>query len=272
VVESNFLKESMSTQQPKPFNVLLIGDTCEDIYVYGRVDRISPEAPVPVFVPVYNIFKDGMAGNVRKNLEALGCDVTFLRGQTSKKRRFIDERSKQHLMRVDEDVESEPIAFETYIPNVYDAVVISDYNKGTVTYELIEELAREVKAPVFIDTKKTDLARMGGCYVKINALELSRVTSYHPEPERLIVTHGDGGAIWNGWVYPAEKVGDVTDVCGAGDTFLAALVYEFLQTNSMPRAITFANKAAAVTVQHVGVYAPRLDEIQGENNGKQNTQ
>lgn len=251
----------MSTQQPKPFNVLLIGDTCEDIYTYGRVDRISPEAPVPVFVPIYNIFKDGMGGNVRKNLEALGCTVDFLHGESSKKKRLIDERSKQHLMRLDEDVESKPITFETAIPDVYDAVVISDYNKGTVTYELIEELAKEVKVPIFIDTKKTDLARMGGCYVKINALELSRVTSYHPEDERLIVTHGDGGAIWNGWVIPAEKVGDVTDVCGAGDTFLAALVYEFLQTNSMSKAIKFANKASAVTVQHVGVYAPRLEEI-----------
>ena len=258
------MKESMSTQQHKQFNILLIGDDCNDIYTYGRVDRISPEAPVPVFVPMYNIHKDGMAGNVRKNLEALGCTVDFLHGEPSKKKRLIDERSKQHLMRLDEDVESRPITFETAIPNVYDAVVISDYNKGTVTYELIEELAKEVTVPIFIDTKKTDLARMGGCYVKINALEKSRVTSYHPESDHLIVTHGGGGATWNGWVIPAEKVGDVTDVCGAGDTFLAALVYEFLQTNSMSKAIKFANKAAAVTVQHVGVYAPRLEEIKGE--------
>ncbi len=240
---------------------MLIGDTCEDIYVYGRVDRISPEAPVPVFVPRYNIHKDGMAGNVRKNLEALGCTVNFLHGESSKKRRFIDERSKQHLMRVDEDVESNPITFETAIPGVYDAIVISDYNKGTVTYELIEELVKEVNVPIFIDTKKTDLARLSGCYVKINKLEQSRATSHHPEPDHLIVTHGGDGAFWNGWVYPAEIVGDVTDVCGAGDTFLAALVYEFLQTNSMPEAIKFANKASAVTVQHVGVYAPRLEEI-----------
>ena len=77
----------------------------------------------------------------------------------------------------------------------------------------------------------------------------------------MIVTHGDNGAEWNGWVYPAEIAGDVTDVCGAGDTFLASLVYQFLVTNSMPDAIKFANKASAVTVQHVGVYAPRLEEI-----------
>lgn len=250
----------MVSQQLKKFNILLIGDDCNDIYVYGKVDRISPEAPVPVFVPRYSIHKDGMAGNVCKNLEALGCTVNFLHGKSSKKKRLIDERSKQHVLRLDEDVESDPITFETAIPPVYDAIVISDYNKGTVTYELIEELAKEVTAPIFVDTKKTDLARLAGCYVKINALEKSRTTSL-PDPKHLIVTHGHHGAEWNGWVCAAEIVGDVTDVCGAGDTFLAALVYEFLKTGHMPDAVRFANKASAVTVQHVGVYAPRLEEI-----------
>lgn len=248
-------------QQQKSFNVLLIGDACDDVYTYGYVNRISPEAPVPVFEPHYTINQDGMAGNVRKNLEALGCTVNFLHGKISKKNRLIDHRSKQQLLRIDYDTESEPIRFETAIPSVYDAVVISDYCKGTVDYDLIEDLSREVTVPIFIDTKKHDLARLAGCYVKINALEKSRVTSYHPEFDHLIVTHGDKGAEWNGWVFPAETAGDVTDVCGAGDTFLAALVYKFLETNNMSKAIKFANKAAAVTVQHVGVYAPRLEEI-----------
>ena len=251
----------MSTPAHKQFNILLIGDAGDDVYTYGYVNRISPEAPVPVFEPHYTINKDGMAGNVCKNLEALGCRVNFLHGAVSKKNRLIDHRSKQQLLRMDHDAESKPIRFETAIPDVYDAVVISDYNKGTVDYDLIQDLAREVTVPIFIDTKKTDLARMGGCYVKINALEKSRVTSYHPESDHLIVTHGDKGAEWNGWVYPAEIVGEVTDVCGAGDTFLAALVYKFIETNHMPDAIKFAIKASAVTVQHVGVYAPRLEEI-----------
>jgi D-beta-D-heptose 7-phosphate kinase/D-beta-D-heptose 1-phosphate adenosyltransferase len=161
---------------------------------------------------------------------------------------------------MDKDVASNPITFETAIPPVYDAIVISDYNKGTVTYELIEELVKEVNVPIFVDTKKTDLARLAGCYVKINALEKSRATSF-PDPEYLIVTHGGHGVEWNGWVCAAEIVGDVTDVCGAGDTFLSALVYKFLETNHMSKAIVFANKAASITVQHVGVYAPRLEQI-----------
>jgi len=239
---------------------LLIGDDCHDIYTYGYVNRISPEAPVPVFEPHYTIYRDGMAGNVRKNLEELGCDVDFLRGKPSEKNRLIDERTKQQLLRVDRDVESDPITFETAIPSGYDAIVISDYNKGTVTYELIEELVREVTVPIFVDTKKTDLARLAGCYIKINALEKSRATSL-PDPKYLIVTHGGDGAVWDGWVYAAEIVGDVTDVCGAGDTFLAALTYKLLETNNMPDAVKFANKASSITVQHVGVYAPTPEEI-----------
>jgi bifunctional ADP-heptose synthase (sugar kinase/adenylyltransferase) len=252
----------MDTAQQTKYKILLIGDDCNDVYTYGYVKRISPEAPVPVFEPHYIIYRDGMAGNVRKNLEALGCDVTFLRDKdrVSEKNRLIDERTKQQLLRVDRDIEGKPITFETAIPPVYDAVVISDYNKGTVTYELIEELVREVNVPIFVDTKKTDLARLSGCYVKINALEKSRATSL-PKIDHLIVTQGHHGATWNGWVFPAEIAGDVVDVCGAGDTFLAALAYKFLETNHMPDAIKFANKASAVTVQHVGVYAPRLEQI-----------
>jgi D-beta-D-heptose 7-phosphate kinase/D-beta-D-heptose 1-phosphate adenosyltransferase len=250
----------MDTAQQTKYKILLIGDACEDIYTYGYVNRISPEAPVPIFEPCHTIYHDGMAGNVRKNLEALGCTVDFIRGKTSRKKRLIDQRTKQQLLRLDEDAISEPVTFETAIPPIYDAIVISDYNKGTVSYELIEELAKEVDIPIFVDTKKTDLARLSGCYVKINALEKSRATSL-PDTDHLIVTHGSDGAEWNSWVFPAEIAGDVTDVCGAGDTFLAALVYKFLETKHMPDAVKFANKASAITVQHIGVYAPRLEEI-----------
>jgi D-beta-D-heptose 7-phosphate kinase/D-beta-D-heptose 1-phosphate adenosyltransferase len=250
----------MDTQQQKKFNILLIGDACEDTYTYGYVDRISPEAPVPVFEPHSTIHKDGMAGNVCKNLEALGCRVNFLHGAVSKKNRLIDHRTKQQILRIDHDAKSQPITFETVIPPVYDAVVVSDYNKGTVDYHLIEDLVKEVTVPIFVDTKKTDLARLAGCYVKINALERSRATSLLSK-DHLIVTHGSHGAEWDGQSFPAETAGDVTDVCGAGDTFLAALTYQFLVTNSMSDAVKFANKAAAVTVQHVGVYAPRLEQI-----------
>jgi D-beta-D-heptose 7-phosphate kinase/D-beta-D-heptose 1-phosphate adenosyltransferase len=236
----------------------LIGDDCVDIYQYGTVDRISPEAPVPVFKFSHEEQRHGMAGNVRINLEALGCNVTYLHGNTSTKTRLIDLRSKQHIVRIDNDVESSPITFATDIPAIYDAIVISDYNKGTVSYELIEELKQEFAGPIFVDTKKTDLARLEGCIVKINSLENSLIKTACTD---LIVTMGKYGAVYKGVTYSADAV-EVADVCGAGDTFLAALVSEYLIQRSIEAAIPYAVRAAGVTVQHLGVYAPTLKELE----------
>jgi bifunctional ADP-heptose synthase (sugar kinase/adenylyltransferase) len=213
-----------------------------------------------VFEPQYTIHKDGMAGNVCKNLEALGCTVNFLHGKSSEKNRLIDARTKQQLLRMDQDVASDPITFDTSIPPGYDAIVISDYNKGTVTYELIEELVKEVDVPIFVDTKKTDLARLTGCYVKINALEKSLATSL-PDPKHLIVTHGGNGAEWDGWVYAAEIVGDVTDVCGAGDTFLASLACKYLESGDILKSMEFANKCSAYVVTKKGVTVPTQEIV-----------
>ena len=249
----------MTTPVQKQFNVLLIGDNCIDIYQYGTIDRLSPEAPIPVFVPTRAEERAGMAGNVYANLMALGCTVNFLCGHSSKKTRLIDSRSKQQIVRIDDDVQSTPIVFDTAIPNVYDAVIISDYNKGVVSYELMEEIISTVKCPVFIDTKKTDLERLQGAWVKINELEYSKIKS---ECSGLIVTRGSQGAnvVHHEIDCPAPNV-EVVDVTGAGDTFLSALAWEYLNTKNIKSAVEFAIKASAVTVQHLGVYAPTLEEI-----------
>ena len=253
------MTELNHTQVQKSFNILLIGDNCKDIYQYGTIDRLSPEAPVPVFVPTYTEERDGMAGNVFNNLEALGCHVNYLHGETSTKTRIIDARSKQQIVRIDNDIKSTPMTFETAIPNVYDAIVISDYNKGTISYELMEEIIATVKCPVFIDTKKTDLERLQGAWVKINELEYSKLKS---ECTGLIVTRGDKGAtvIHHDVECSAPKV-EVADVTGAGDTFLAAFAFQYINTTNLLQSIRFAIAASAVTVQHIGVYAPTLKEM-----------
>jgi len=262
------MTESVNTQQQTQFNILVIGDICIDEYHYGSVTRISPEAPVPVFQPTTNLVKEGMADNVRRNLEALRCKVkrvsnTDSNGKITKKMRYIDEKSKQHIIRIDEDrmVPAIPTMFITKQElDEYDAVVISDYNKGVVTYELVEWLRKEYQGPIFIDTKKTDLARFNGCYVKINKLERSLAETL-PNSEWLIVTHGEKGAMYNGQRFDLRRAENVIDVCGAGDTFLSALTYKFIETQNIQDAIVFANKAAAITVQHIGVYSPMLGEI-----------
>lgn len=247
----------MVTQQHKKFKILLIGDDCIDQYQYGIVDRISPEAPVPVFKPTTVESRSGMAGNVHENLQALNCEVLYLHGNTSIKTRLVDTKSNYQLVRVDEDEFSPPIEFEEIPQEYYDAVVISDYNKGTVSYELVEQIRNAFDGPIFVDTKKTELDRFEGCYVKVNDLEYSLLKTTCSD---LVITHGKNGASYKDKHFSSPTV-EVSDVTGAGDTFLSAMAYEFLNTNNIEQAIKFAIKASAITVQHTGVYSPKLEEI-----------
>jgi bifunctional ADP-heptose synthase (sugar kinase/adenylyltransferase) len=251
------MTESMNTQQQKKFKILLLGDDCLDIYQYGRVDRISPEAPVPVFLMGTRTDRPGMVSNVKQNLKNLGCSVEMVHGYTSTKTRFLDERSNQQIIRIDNDNVSSPLTMENIPKGEFDAIVISDYNKGTISYGLVELLRSKYTCPIFIDSKKPDLKRFEGCIVKINSREYDEAISSCRE---LIVTRASKGAIYKGREFPARKV-DVVDVTGAGDTFLAALTYMYLVTNDMYKSIEFAIRASEITVKHLGVYAPKLEEI-----------
>ena len=230
-----------NTQQQTKFKILLIGDSCLDVYQYGTIDRLSPEAPIPVIKLTRQQTRLGMARNVHSNLYKLGCDTTIISNSPSgltgepriTKTRIIDEKSGYQI----------------------------DYNKGFLTYEHIQNLIHDFNGPVFIDTKKRNLEAFNGAYVKINEKEFEEAESNAWD---MIVTLGAKGAMLKGehtnTVYTTKKV-DVVDVCGAGDTFLAALTYQYLATNSIEEAIKFANKASSITVQHVGNYAPTLEEI-----------
>lgn len=256
----------MDTQPLQPFNVLLIGDNCIDVYRYGTVDRISPEAPVPVFRFDREHHRPGMAGNVRANLENLGCTVKCYLSEPSIKTRIIDLRSQQHILRVDNDHISTALDISEIDEQDLtwaQAIVISDYAKGFVDGRLLRDLRRSYQGPIFIDTKQPDLGRLQGFIVKINESEYKARSS---AADVMIVTLGARGAMLlearqQERCFPAPKV-DVSDVCGAGDTFLAALTREYLMARDLARATAFAVRAAAVTVQHLGVYAPRLEEIQ----------
>ena len=246
----------MNTPPQRPFKILLIGDSCIDEYQYGTIDRISPEAPVPIFKYIRSDEKPGMVYNVRNNLEKLGCEVTLLTREPSRKIRLIDSRSGHHITRIDHDVLTVPIDIVPSVSLDYDAIVISDYDKGAVTYGLVIDLIK-TGCPVYIDTKKKDLAKFEGAFVKINSLENSLAISF---PTELIVTLGKSGAKYKNKIYSAPLI-EVSDVCGAGDTFLSSLVYFHLTTGNIELAIPLANKASAITVQKVGTYAPTMEEF-----------
>lgn len=247
-------------------NILLLGDSCYDYYHYGSVNRISPEAPIPVFDHLYTTKKLGMMSNVLENFRALGVYPDYQTYFFENKNRYVDVKSRQQLLRVDQKIEEDGldrIIYEAIPFKEYDAIVISDYDKGFVSYEDIRRIRQEFKGPVFIDTKKKDLESIGDCFVKINQYEFRSLTS-QPKVENLIVTLGGENVTWNNRLYFPPKV-EAYDVCGAGDTFLAALVFEYLRKDrDMEAGILFAMKAAAITVQKIGVYAPKLEEIEND--------
>ena len=142
----------------------------------------------------------------------------------------------------------------------FDAVVISDYNKGYLTTEKIFEIVEGSRCPVFIDSKKSYLPNKSNCFVKINDLECSSLSD-DCFIDNLIVTKGSEGCFFNNKIYPAEKV-KVYDVVGAGDTFLAALVYGYISTNNIDQALMMGNRGAAIAVQHPGTYVLQEEDVQ----------
>ena len=252
--------------------VLLIGDSCTDVYVYGDVKRLNPEAPVPILEPKRQDTTRGMAWNVYNNLTAFGLSVFMLTNEEEiTKTRYIDEKSNQQILRVDDEPKIEPLPYkEPFITDRsayhklhhgvpeedwYDIMVISDYNKGYITQEKLFELVDWFDGPVIIDSKKTNLP--DNCYIKVNDLEYDKLET---KSDNVIITRGGKGTEYQGKTYPAEKV-NVFDVVGAGDTFLAALTYGYLKYSSIEEAIPFANKAAAIAVSHTGTYVLTEEDV-----------
>lgn len=232
--------------------IITLGDACIDIYVYGQVKRLNPEAPAALLSFERTEEKFGMVLNVRDNIRALGAEVDSVAPKNkSVKTRYIDTRTGTQLLRLDQDQVAEPLVIENVDGlNEYDAVVISDYNKGFISNELLAAIDQLVTKPVFVDTKKTDLARYENLYFKLNQLEAKQLVT---PPKRLIVTLGAQGAWYNDQNYPTVT-STVVDVCGAGDMFLSALAVAVASGNTVENAIVYANRAASIAVQHQGVY------------------
>lgn len=251
----------MTTQQQTSFKVLLIGDSCTDKYVYGEVKRLNPEAPVPILNYKRTEVREGMCWNVYNNLRAFGLEVYMLTNKEKiVKTRYIDEKTNQQILRLDEEVKVESMTYD--IPKEkYDAIVISDYDKGFVTSDKLFHIVYSAKCPVFIDSKKSNLPTYN-CYIKINDLEHQKLKGSY---DNLIITRGASGAEYEGVLYPGEKV-SVYDVVGAGDTFLAALTYGYLKYGRIEGAIPFANKASAIAVSHPGTYVLSQNDVESLRN------
>lgn len=239
--------------------VLVIGDSCKDVFDYGFCERLAPAAPVPVFVSRTRKSNKGMAGNVFENLINLGleCDIITNKKEIVKTR-FVDEGTNHMIMRLDSGEENlERISNLHLIPfEKYDAIVVSDYNKGFIASEDIEYISRK-HSIVFLDTKKLigDWAR-DISFIKINKTEFERTKHLFEQKvwikEKLIVTLGSEGCVYCDEKFTVDKV-EIKDLTGAGDTFLSGLVHNYLNTRDIKQSIKFANKCATIVVQQKGV-------------------
>ncbi|HEY5382382.1 MAG TPA: bifunctional D-glycero-beta-D-manno-heptose-7-phosphate kinase/D-glycero-beta-D-manno-heptose 1-phosphate adenylyltransferase HldE [Acidobacteriaceae bacterium] len=195
--------------------VLVVGDLMLDRYILGEVDRISPEAPVPVLRHAHRYERPGGAANVAMNLAGLGCQA-FLAGfwgedaekrelaalldaadidtagvvtstlPTISKTRIVGRR--QQLLRLDiesleahstQDLESLQARVLALVSKVH-AIILSDYAKGALTNELCASViaaARRANVPIFADPKTPDFSKYtGATMVCPNLHELSAAT------------------------------------------------------------------------------------------------
>ena len=239
-------------------HTLVIGDVMLDEFHWCDVTRISPEAPVPVFNAIKLIKNGGMAMNVYANLQSLGANPNICTNNNWKsitKTRFVDRRTNHMFMRLDENDDKYGICNIQEINfKLYDAVVVSDYNKGFLSKEDLRHISVHSRIS-FLDTKKIigDWASEF-TFIKINHYEYENTKQYLTSKtmKNLIVTKGPNGCIYQNKVYDVPLV-EVKDTSGAGDTFVAALCYKFCETNNIDLSIKFANDCSTKVVQKMGV-------------------
>lgn len=302
--------------------ILVIGDIMLDSYVFGNVTRISPEAPIPIVLATRNDSIIGGAANVAHNIVALGGKATLigvvgndLTGKkvtelirkagidssgivvqddkmTIEKTRIIG--NKQQLVRIDhEDTlpldDTSKSAIKQFIGKTlssYDAVIISDYNKGVAeegfTQELIQ-LARDLKKPIIVDPKPVHAHLFKGVTVITpNHKEASEI-AHLPETNgheilaigrkimhelgcKVVITRGEKGMTIFDGVSEKDiptKARQVFDVTGAGDTVTAVLALALAAGSALADAADLANHAAGIVVEKIGNGTVTQEQLRG---------
>ena len=297
------------------FRVLVLGDVMLDSYVFVSTERMCQEAPIPVWDEVRRDDRLGGAANVAHNIKILGkddvdvylagvvglgktydllrganIDTTYcFAGSSMIKRRYVDERSSKIIARFDniKKIDDSSVEFFELMVNScldvesFDIVVVSDYDKGSITERLARRISRESSLSI-VDSKRKNLLMYGGfTIVKMNENEASvqtsvrEYTNFESLFQYCIVTKGSNGAELrqcrdhtdSRYVVDVEnfstKCVKAKDVTGCGDTHTAALAYFMLRNRDVRLAIAFANEIASGVVTKFGTSVPDdLNHIQ----------
>ena len=310
--------------------ILCVGDIILDSYIHGKVERISPEAPIPILKISSEDFVLGGAANVARNVCAgngichlisivgkdkeanilkrlikkekdLSVDLIIEKDRkTTTKKRYIS--GQQQVLRVDcETVFQISRKSETRILSIYEreikkfnVVIISDYNKGLLSYSLTQSLiaiAKKYKKPIIVDPKRDSFSIYKEATILTpNLNELFNVknevtTDIEDETKKIeilsrklierysfdciITTRSSNGMV----VTTREKkvtnltsdALEVFDVSGAGDTVIAYLSLGLSEGLSIEQAASKANKAAGIAVGKLGTAS--VNEYELKNAG-----
>ncbi|OGY85720.1 MAG: hypothetical protein A2233_03740 [Candidatus Kerfeldbacteria bacterium RIFOXYA2_FULL_38_24] len=296
-------------------HLAVIGDIMLDNFIYGDVERISPEAPVPVVKMEKELLVCGGAGNVAINISELKAQVSLLgvvgadldgkqlkqilkkkhlkqdgvctvRDRPTIKKTRIVARGQQ-IVRVDQE-ENKPLdkkitaqllqQIKKNIAN-WNAIVISDYNKGVVTQELmagLQKICQNKKIPLIGDTKpqQHDLFKNVTLIApnKHEALLMSNKKTVKQAGLALqkklhcavLITQGADGMM----LFSKNKITnfpvtqqEVYDVVGAGDTVVSSLALALGAGADLATATIIANHAAGVAVSKIGTATVSTAEL-----------
>jgi rfaE bifunctional protein kinase chain/domain len=297
--------------------VLVLGDVMLDKYVFGDASRISPEAPVPVVKVNKKVYGSGGSGNTAANITSLGgeaylvsvvgddyngralLDVLKNRGvdvggvvQSSLRPTTVKERviaQSQQIVRVDEEIDDyvSEIFEEKMIHNLrslvgnVDVVVVSDYAKGVVTKNVMEDLIKNAKLhgkPVIVDPKPKNKSFYTGCdLITPNLSEAKAMVDGFGDLSHLclkirdqldcnvLLTLGERGMKLldkKGFEYNFDAVTKgVHDVTGAGDTATAVLALAIASGAAHDKAAQLANYAAGIVVRKIGAATTTKEEL-----------
>jgi len=306
----------------KSLNIMVVGDVMLDEFHWCQVSRISPEAPVPICRVDKTVLVPGGAANVANNIKALSATPYLFGvvGGDSSGEKLIDALMKidvntdnllkdplrpttlksriiahhQQVVRVDREVSdllSEAMSAQfLYKLKMFgahvDGIVISDYNKGTLTDALLQAVisyGKQKNIIVVIDPKGDAFGKykgasvltpnfsefQGACHKIIDSEEMlyeeAKVMIASLDLQAIAITRSEKGAtivLKNGdrFDVPA-KTKEVYDITGAGDTVISVLVLALSAGYDMQSAIQLAISAAGVVVGKLGTATVTLEEL-----------
>ena len=304
--------------------VLVVGDVMVDHFIWGNVSRISPEAPVPVVDVQKDSILLGGCANVLNNIHAMGGKVYVagVIGADSIGKKLLSELSDrkietegivvkkdrpttlktrivahgQQMVRFDKE-DRKPISqssinkileYVKSLRNKIGAIVISDYNKGVVSKELIQGIKKIVDdSGIFIclDPKQNNFSIYKGAHVitpnhyevqRAAGMEITEANNIEQLSESilkkfafpaLLVTRGEEGMslFENGRKivhthFPAQAK-EVYDVTGAGDTVIGMLALGLAAKADIKEATCLANLAAGIVVEKIGTATVSQKEL-----------